>query len=284
MIKYKEAGHIDPELLANPFWVESLSTVSPEHTHEFYEFFLIKSGTCKHIVNGSTQLLKPGSLVFVRPDDTHRYERDGDTDCCFLNMPCRLSLIEETFTYLNEEEYKYGLLSTPLPQISMLSQLEMDELIRDFERIRMLSTIDRMKSRIHLKGVLIHIFTQYFFTREIMEQREIPLWLEHALSKIQLKENLNQGLQALYALSGRSVGHVNRAFRQYLHLTPTQYINQLKLHRARSLLLTTELPVVEIALESGFENISHFYHQFKKFYHQAPLDLRKNSHINRFPL
>lgn len=38
MIKYTEASHINPELLADPFWVESLSQVSPEHTHDFYEF------------------------------------------------------------------------------------------------------------------------------------------------------------------------------------------------------------------------------------------------------
>lgn len=35
MIKYTEASHINPELLADPFWVESLSQVSPEHTHDF---------------------------------------------------------------------------------------------------------------------------------------------------------------------------------------------------------------------------------------------------------
>lgn len=68
------------------------------------------------------------------------------------------------------------------------------------------------------------------------------------------KENLNRGLHALYELSGRSAGHVNQAFRQYLNQTPTEYINQLRLNVARNLLLTTELRVVEIALESGFEN------------------------------
>ncbi|MCL6456364.1 MAG: AraC family transcriptional regulator [Gorillibacterium sp.] len=281
MIKYKEAGHIDPELLANPFWVESLTKVSPEHTHEFYEFFILSEGNCRHIVNGHTQLLKPGCLVFMRPQDMHKYEPDGEGDCRFLNIPCRLSLIEEAFTYLNEAEYKYGLLNAPLPQIAMLSQLEMAELIHKFERTQMLSTIDRVKARIYLKGIIVHIFTQYFFTPETSEQPTIPLWLEHAISKMQLKENMQQGLPALYQFSGRSVGHVNRAFRQYLNQTPTQYINQLKLNVARNLLLTTELQVVEIALESGFENVSHFYHQFKTFYHQVPLDFRKNSHVNR---
>ncbi|MEK5436094.1 MULTISPECIES: helix-turn-helix domain-containing protein [Paenibacillus] len=281
MIKYTEASHINPELLADPFWVESLSQVSPEHTHDFYEFFILTEGRCRHIVNGAAQLLQSGCLVFIRPDDTHRYEADGDSDCRFLNIPCRKSLINDAFSYLNEEEFLHGILNTPLPRIAMLSQLEMDDFIRSFERIRMLSTLDKVKSRIYLKGILVDTLTQHFFSPETIEQPEFPLWLEHAVSKMHLKENLNKGLHALYELSGRSAGHVNRAFRQYLNQTPTEYINQLRLNVARNLLLTTELRVVEIALESGFDNVSHFYHQFKKYYHQAPLDFRKNAHANR---
>lgn len=281
MIKYSETNHIDPELLANPFWVESLSQVSPEHTHDFYEFFILSEGTCRHIVNGEVQLLKPGCLVFIRPRDTHKYEADGDGDCRFLNISCRSSLIGEALAFLNEEEFAHGLLDPPLPRIAMLSQLEMAEFFRQIERFRMLSAIDKVKARIHLKGVLVDTLTRYFFSPETAERPEFPLWLEHAISKMQLKENLNQGLRALYGLSGRSAGHVNRAFRQYLNQTPTEYINQLKLNVARNLLLTTKLRVVEIALESGFENVSHFYHQFKKFYHQAPLDFRKNTQVNR---
>ncbi|GAB6930904.1 transcriptional regulator ChbR [Paenibacillus sp. JCM 10914] len=281
MIKYTASTHIHPDLFVDPFWVDSLSKVSPEHTHDFYEFFILSEGKCQHIVNGTTQHLKPGCLVFVRPHDIHRYEPEGVGDCRFLNSPCRSTVIEEAFAYLNELKYMQDLIHAPLPQIAMLSQLEMTSLIQSFERIMMLSTVDKKKARVYAKGLIIQILTQYFFSLETMEQPDLPLWLEHAISKMHLKENMNQGLHALYELSGRSVGHVNRAFRQYLNQTPTEYINHLRLNVAKNLLRTTELRVVEIALEAGYENVSHFYHQFKKFYHQAPLDFRKNATINR---
>ncbi|KOY17891.1 helix-turn-helix domain-containing protein [Paenibacillus xylanivorans] len=281
MIKYTASTHIHPDLLVDPFWVDSLSKVSPEHTHDFYEFFILSEGQCQHIVNGTTQHLRPGCLVFIRPHDIHRYEPEGTQDCRFLNSPCRSAVIEEAFAYLNEQKYAQGLLQAPFPQIAMLSQLEMTEMIRSFERIMMLSTVDKKKARVYAKGLIIQILTQHFFALETMEEPVLPLWLEHAISKMQLKENMNCGLHALYELSGRSVGHVNRAFRQYLNQTPTEYINQLRLNVAKNLLLTTELRVLEIALEAGFENVSHFYHQFKKFYNQAPLDFRKNATMNK---
>ncbi|WP_162515259.1 helix-turn-helix domain-containing protein [Paenibacillus pinistramenti] len=284
MLTFTETGHIDPELLVNPFWVESLSQVSPEHTHDFYEFFILSEGSCRHIVNGYTQLLKAGSLVLIRPADIHRYERDGQGDCRFLNVACRSSLVQEAFAYLNEQAFKEELLLASEPPVALLSQLETLEFINHFERILLLSTLDKSKARLYARSVLVDILTRHFLQPGSAErQTEIPLWLEQALSKMQLKENLSGGLQTLYRLSGRSVGHVNRAFRQYLHQTPTEYLNQLKLKAARNLLLNTELRVVEIALESGFENVSHFYHQFKKFYNQAPLDFRKNAHAHAAP-
>ncbi|CAM4470421.1 helix-turn-helix domain-containing protein [Paenibacillus phoenicis] len=276
MLKYTEENYIDPEVPVNPFRVEALSQVSPEHTHDFYEFFVIEAGSCRHVVNGETQLLQAGCLVFIRPEDIHRYEQNGEEDCRFYNVPCRHSLMDEAMAFLGEEEIAERLLQSHLPQVALLSPTEVGEFVALFERIKLLSSIDKQKARLVLKSGLIDLLTRYFFNPNPVKQEEIPLWLEHALSKMQLKENLHRGLPALYELSGRSIGHVNRAFRRYLQQTPTEYLNQLKLSAARNLLLTTELRVVEIALECGFENVSHFYHQFKKWYHQAPLDLRRN--------
>ena len=43
------------------------------HCHDFYEIFITVSGTVTHFINGITQKLPEGSLVFIRPDDVHAY-------------------------------------------------------------------------------------------------------------------------------------------------------------------------------------------------------------------
>lgn len=281
MIKYTEVSYIDPELPVTPFLIESLSMVSPEHTHDYYEFFVMLSGSCRHVVNGETQLLTEGCLVFMRPADVHRYEADGDNDCSFLNVPCRSSLIRETLAFLDEPDFVDALLHDPLPRVVVLSGPETAEFVRNFERVQTLSALDKRKARLHLKTVLVELLTRYFLASQQEAEPFIPLWLEHAVAKMQSKDNLHRGLPALYELCGRSVGHVNRAFRQYLHQTPTEFINSLKLGAAKHLLLGTELRVVEIALEAGYDNVSHFYHQFKKVYGKAPLDFRRAARETR---
>ena len=275
MLKYYEDDYIDPNnLIENQFFTSVLKT-SPEHNHDHYEFFLITDGQCNHIVNNNSQFLEVGDFVLIRPNDTHRYELLNDMDCKFLNISCRNELIKDAFAYLSEFDYINELNTSPLPKIAKLSLSQKEELLASMEHFKMLSTIDIKRARIFIKGLFIELLTKHFLYAQEVQKKNLPFWFENLLSKMQKKENFCIGLDALNSLSGRSQGHLNRVFRQHLGLTPTEYINQIRLSYAKNLILTSETAIVEIAFESGFENLSHFYHQFKKHYHQTPMDLRK---------
>lgn len=53
------------------------------------------------------------------------------------------------------------------------------------------------------------------------------------------------------------------------------YVNELRIIYASELLKTTEMSVTQIALETGFENLSHFFNVFKKIVKKTPLRYRK---------
>ena len=54
---------------------------SGEHTHGAIEMFYVVTGELEHVVNGSSQLLKPGMAGFVKPPDrvTHKTGPAGAT-------------------------------------------------------------------------------------------------------------------------------------------------------------------------------------------------------------
>jgi AraC family cel operon transcriptional repressor len=120
----------------------------------------------------------------------------------------------------------------------------------------------------------MEVFSKYFSDMGSKSENEYPLWLESLLTAMQKKENFTSGLGRMYELSGRSTCHLNRTFRNNFDVTPTGYINNLRLNYARYLLITTRLSVIEISMDSGFNNLSHFYHMFKKCFHMAPSALR----------
>jgi quercetin dioxygenase-like cupin family protein len=50
------------------------NTDSGEHAHGSIEMFYVLSGELEHVVNGKSQLLKPGMTGYVRPPDKIRHK------------------------------------------------------------------------------------------------------------------------------------------------------------------------------------------------------------------
>jgi len=73
---------------------------------------------------------------------------------------------------------------------------------------------------------------------------------------------------------GLSSRQLERLFRRYLDRTPTRYYLELRLARARLLLLQTDLSVLEVALACGFVSASHFAKCYREVYGRTPRDQR----------
>ena len=57
-------------------------------------------------------------------------------------------------------------------------------------------------------------------------------------------------------------------------MTLTQYVNYVRLRYARHLLESTDLPVTEIAMKSGYQNVSYFIRRFSSDVGESPLRYR----------
>lgn len=87
-----------------------------------------------------------------------------------------------------------------------------------------------------------------------------------------MEENLEEPLSSaeLSAVAGVSERQLERLFRRTLGCTPTRYYLDLRLRRARTLLGQTRIPVMEVALASGFATPAHFSRAYKQHFGHAP--------------
>ncbi|MCP5075436.1 MAG: GlxA family transcriptional regulator [Rhodobacteraceae bacterium] len=74
--------------------------------------------------------------------------------------------------------------------------------------------------------------------------------------------------------AGISTRQLERLFRRHLNDTPSQYYLGLRLEKARTLLLLTDMPVIEISLACGFGSASNFSRVFKKVKGVSPYQFR----------
>ena len=83
-----------------------------------------------------------------------------------------------------------------------------------------------------------------------------------------LEEDLS--LAEIAEVADLSQFHFARSFRKTTGQTPQQYLMEQRIERAKQLLSTDELPLVEVSLRTGFKNQSHFTTLFRKFTNLTP--------------
>jgi transcriptional regulator GlxA family with amidase domain len=65
-------------------------------------------------------------------------------------------------------------------------------------------------------------------------------------------------LDQIASATGLSRRQIERLFKRYLHCVPKRYYLQLRLRRARELLLQTSMPIIDITTACGFQSPPHF--------------------------
>ena len=81
--------------------------------------------------------------------------------------------------------------------------------------------------------------------------------------------------------SGLSRRHVERLFRQHMGKSPARYYLEVRLERARRLLRHSGLPIVEVAIASGFVSASHFSKRYRERYKMSPQADRREVEAGR---
>jgi AraC family carnitine catabolism transcriptional activator len=103
--------------------------------------------------------------------------------------------------------------------------------------------------------------------REPQERQRMPAEAREGISRpgfaraIQMMETHLEGvlsIEQICAASGMSRRQLERLFQRHFRLSPQRYYLDLRLQRARTMLLYTDMPVAEIAVACGFGAAAHF--------------------------
>jgi AraC family transcriptional regulator len=90
-------------------------------------------------------------------------------------------------------------------------------------------------------------------------------------------------LKDLAASAGMSRYHFLRVFRRLTGMTPYRYLISARMRRAALALASTRRPVLDIALDSGFGDLSTFNHRFRATFGLTPTQYRASCSEKRPP-
>lgn len=103
----------------------------------------------------------------------------------------------------------------------------------------------------------------------------IRIYLNTAIEYVSNNYAYDINVARLATYIGIDRTYLYRIFKDSLNISPEQYILKVRMTKAANLLKTTDDSVLQIALSTGFKDISHFSTVFKRFFLVTPTSYRK---------
>ncbi|TFH24984.1 MAG: AraC family transcriptional regulator [Bacteroidia bacterium] len=254
------------------------------HYHQEFELSFITEGSGSRIVGDSVEEFHPGDLIFIGPRIPHVWFSEAPV----LNQHSGRTL-ESVYLLFNQEILPEGLTSLPeFKHVNRAIQLSergiritgdtLNQVSRIMLQLPYLNSMKRLMLFYEIMDIIgeSQSFTflasaDYIKTR--FESTNNRVKKIHEFLMLNYHEEIN--LEKIAEMVHMAPASACRFFKFSTGLTIFEYLNKIKIDYACNLLLNTELNVVDISYDCGFNNLSHFNKQFRKFLGKTPTEFRK---------
>lgn len=251
------------------------------HGHDFCEVFWVESGIGRHLVDGLKDpcRLVSGQMCFIRDKDCHGFEAEtGIEPFACINIAFPVAAWEQIRRRYGLEHHPFLNSGCPFPPLLEAPADMRSDFSRFFFRV-----LRRAPDILSRDAFLLGLATRTGGMDLPAPQGDLPAWLRRGMMAFEHEPALwSKGASELARCCGCSLTHLARIFREHLDRTPSDWILELRLVRASRLMQSTGFSVTEVALESGFENLSYFHRCFSHRFGQSPLQFRKSTRREAF--
>ncbi len=262
--------------IARSRFAAARATQAPIHTHDFPEVFWIEEGAGMHFINGTTQPLKAGDLVLVRAQDAHGFAGAAG-DMVLLNIAFRPEVLED----LRARYFPVSGWPWQGGDLPFCTRLGVAARRRFAERAAALAAaFTAPQSLLVVHRFLLNLLHDVAAPPAPQDSLVgLPPWMAEAIAELARRPALlEEGAGALPRLTGRSREHTARILRHCMGLSPSEFVNRLRLERAGEELRMGDKPIVRVALDAGYANLSYFYRRFVRHFGCTPLKYRVRHH------
>ncbi len=257
-------------------YVRSETEFFRPHDHDYYELFLVLDGVAHHVVNGQQSDLPVGTLMLIRPHDLHDYVRGTGAEFGFVNLSFLPELFDQVALFVGDGFPAETLRTAALPPSVLLTGSAFQKLKQRMEALCVLSDDGIPQLRFRMRTLLFDILTRYFGEYTADPAEAVPDWLAEARRKMQQNRNFSGGMARMAELSGKSREHLARSIRKYYHQSASEFINELRLTYFANMLRNSNYPILALCYDSGFQNVSWAYAQFRRKYGMTPRQYRES--------
>lgn len=267
-------------------------TIYPEHFlverhwHPYMEIIFIRKGSYLFEINLENHILAEGDICILNSGDLHQItgQQQETIHDVIIFDPQILD-----FSYVDEPE---ELFIAPLLNHTIVAKniiRSTDDCYQPFhQKILSLFALALPKERdwyIRCKLLLLDILNELyqnhllFRAETIRPASDIRKINRYKIIISYIREHYAEPvtLQQLADTIPCNSQYLCRFFKEIAGVSPIQYLISYRLERAEELLLHSQSPIMDIAMDCGFDNISYFIRKFKEVKQCTPNEFRKQS-------
>lgn len=250
-------------------WHNNQSADYPSHKHPALEIILCTKNIYTVTVADKVYHLREGDILFIPPSVSHQLSAPEsgerfillfDTD--FLNLFTEKNTIEDFFSTahmlsMGSETHYYPFVYSSITKIIQIyfANDKMSEVAIYSEIFRIISYLCGSEESVSEDELITHSDVYNKFIR--------------VLSYIEDNYAEDLSLESVASTAGFSKFHFSRLFKQYTDTTFYDYLSSKRIIVSKQL-LRKNIPVTEVAFQTGFNNLTTFSRCFKKYVGCSP--------------
>lgn len=238
----------------------------------FNKLYYIRKGECELVIDGTVYHASPGECYLIPAHTRHSYYQIGENHVEKYWMHFDLRAGEEQILKKLRLPFR-----VEIPE----KQGEKTAMEENFQRLFALSRENNPASRMQEKAQILLLVSEFMRYAQKAEAADDS---NSRLSKVvdYMNTHLSQKMtvEELAALLHIHPNYFIRMFKSHMGVPPLNYMNRLRVERAKSLLENTKLPISQVMTQVGFEELSSFSSFFKHYTGYNPRDFRKYYQIS----
>lgn len=257
-----------------PFYLNKRKQLSiPQHRHDFIELSLVASGTGVETINGVPHRMTPGTMILLLPYQVHSIESDPGN-------PLTLFICNFSISLFSSQEAEMGLGQVLHSHDRFSSYVEVpsdrkSSIFCLFEDTWNEYNADHPLQLLLLKARLIEMLVHFQRYRlgtapgvSGRSRRSQTFWDIIAYIYSHYLEPLT--LTSLAARFHLHKTYISELFVTHYGIHFVEFLHELRLRHACSLLRSTDMPIAEVAAESGFTSYVSFARIFRRNMNVTP--------------
>jgi len=290
---YKDFHYRDNSNISVEYWRGSQSVEM--HGHDFYELSIIEKGSCTHFYDNRKTLLIPGDSFLVPPHHAHGFDIHNHSSMFIfqfltgeLSSEARQITSELCFDNKKSGEDNAVIFGA---DINKQGIYHLDPDTRTFaftligyamEEQKKQGTYFQLLKKNYLEAILILLkrVVAKQYKNYIHQPTRNQAMMVGVLTYIEA--NITEEIDFVQLANQNSVSpnHFRKLFKDFTGLPPVEYINRLRIVKARDHLLSGHQSMSEVAASVGIYDSNYFSRLFKQYMGCSPKRYIPQAHAN----